>query len=190
MIKLAESSGTAIYEEGSKLYISKRPAGWTPTFLFVTALLAFILLANGILQSFVFNDSSSYSTRLGVIFILAGLLFVFIAWKTWSYRKKLAAIPPSLLQHTAIIDFAANTLLDGGQHILAPLSQAYLQRKFQLSSSSPELVLLWPGGSLSIVKGNPFAGGITAIENVLLSKGIRKGWYRYPIIEPHSKIGA
>jgi hypothetical protein len=55
MIKLAASSGTVIYENDNKLYIAKKPAQWTSTFLFVTGLLAFILLANGVLQLFVFE---------------------------------------------------------------------------------------------------------------------------------------
>jgi hypothetical protein len=44
----------------------------------------------------------------------------------------------------------------------------------QFGSSSPELVMEWGHGSVSLVKGNPFSGGVTGIENILLSKGMRK----------------
>lgn len=174
MIKLAESSGTVIYEAGNKLYISKRPATWTSVFLFVTGLLALILLINGVLQLTAFKNQIPGSTKLGIVLILIGLFFTIVFWRVRMYQKKINAIPLPELKNIVIFDFESNNLLDGQQNILTPINQAWLLRKMQLSSSSPELLISWDRGSLSIVKGNPFSGGIARIEKMLLSKGIRK----------------
>lgn len=174
MIILAASSGIVIHEDGNKLYISKRRATWTSTFLFVTGLLVVILLGNGVLQLTTFKEQVNGSSTIGMVLIGVGALFTILFWRVWVVRKKAHAIPPHQLEHIAIIDTANNTLLDGQQNILTPLNQAYLMRKMQITSSSPELIIQWANGSLSIAKGNPFSGGIAAIEKVLLSKGIRK----------------
>jgi len=173
MTKLTASSGTVIHEEGNKLYISKSRASWTSTFLFVTGLLAFILLANGVLQLTAFKDQFG-SSKIGIILILLAVVFIFIFWRISIYHKKARTTPQNELLTIAIADFEHNILLDGQQNILTPLDQAYLIRKMQLTSSSPELIIQWPRGSLSIVKGNPFSGGIAGIEKLLMSKGIRK----------------
>ena len=174
MVKLADSSGIVIYEDGNKLYISKRPATWTSVFLFVTGLLAFILVANGVLQLSVFKDQAPGSSKIGIILIGIGALVTLIFWRVRRYHKKLRTIPFHELKTIAIFDFENNNLLDSQQNILTPLKQAWLQRKMQLSSSSPELIIAWDRGSLSIVKGNPFSGGIAGIEKVLTAKGIRR----------------
>jgi hypothetical protein len=174
MTKLAESSGIVIHEAGNKLYISKRPANWTSTFLFVTGLLAFILLVNGVLQLVVFKNQVTGSSKIGIILILIAVFFIILFWRVQVYQKKVRAIPLHELKNIGIFDFESNNLLDGQQNILTPINQAYLMRKMQLSSSSPELIVHWSGGSLSIVRGNPFSGGIAGIEKLLLSKGIRK----------------
>jgi len=174
MTKLAQSSGTIIHEAESRLYISKRPARWISTFLFVTGLLILILFANGMLQLTLFKDETTGTSTIGFILILVALFFAVIFWRVRVYQKKINAIPLHELQHKAIFDFENNNLLDGQQNILTPINQAWLMRKMQITSSSPELLISWNGGSLSIVKGNPFSGGIADIEKTLTSKGIRK----------------
>lgn len=174
MVKLAESSGTVLCEDGHLLYICRRPATWTPVFLFVSGLLAIILLVNGVLQLLVFSKDGSGSTTAGIILLLTGLLFTVVFWRVWLYQKKIRTLPLQSLKTAAIIDLENNNLLNGQRSVLTSLGNVYLTRKMQLGSSSPELLLRWQGGSLSIVKGNPFSGGIAGIEKVLLSKGIRK----------------
>lgn len=174
MTKLAISSGTVIYEEGNKLFICKRPGTWIPVFLFVTGLLAIILLINGILQLITLGNQSTGSSTAGIIFILIAVVITIIFWRVKIVQKKINTVPLNELKNIAIIDFNKNRLLDAQQNMLSPVNQTYLLRKMQLSSSSPELMLCWNNGSVSIVKGNPFAGGIAKIEKVLLAKGIVK----------------
>ena len=173
MIELAASSGTVIYENENKLYLVKRPAKWAATFLFVTGLLAFIFLANYFLRFFV-ADNSYMSATLSIIFLGLGILFALIFWMVIAYRKKLKAKPVSELNCICIIDLAGNNLYDGEQNLLAPLQEVQLIRKMQFTSSSPELVLKWNKNTLTLVQGNPFSGGISAVENILISKGIKR----------------
>ncbi len=173
MTKLAESSGTVVYEDGNKLYISKRPATWTTVFLFITGLLAFILLTNGVLQFVVF-ESQARSSKIGTTLIGVGLVFTILLWRVWIYHKKIKAISPRDLKIICVFDFENNKLLDVQRNILSPLHLVWIERKMQISSSSPELLLRWDRGYLSIVKGSPFSGGIAGIEKVLLSKGIKR----------------
>lgn len=174
MKKLAESSGTVIYEAENKLYLCKSPASWISTFLFVTGILAVILLGNGVLQLTVLKNQISGSAKLGVMLIGIALVAIIIFWRVRLYQKKVNAIPPQQLKNICVFDFGSNYLLDSQQNILTPITQAWMTRKMQLTSSSPELLLCWNGGSLSIIKGNPFSGGIAGIEKVLQSKGIRR----------------
>ncbi|MEO6542037.1 MAG: hypothetical protein ABIN74_13625 [Ferruginibacter sp.] len=174
MIKLAESSGTVIYENENKLYLTKKPAQWTTTFLFVTGLIAFILLANGILQLFVFKTEIPGAPNLGIILLAAGIFFTLVSWRITAYRKKLNTRPLNELKCICIIDLADNKLLDGQQHILSLLEDVQLLRKMQITSSSPQLVLTWDKNTLTIVEGNPFSGGIGAVEKALILKGIKR----------------
>lgn len=174
MTQLASSSGTAIYKDGNMLYIVKGRGAGINTFIFLVAILVIILLGNGVLQLTVFKQQIPQSATLGLVFIGAGLAALFVLWRLWLYQKKLRSRPVSQPDYLAIIDKSNNTLLDGQNRMLAPLQQVFIARKMQLTSSSPELLLQWSGGSLTLVKGNPFSGGISAVEQVLLSNGIRK----------------
>lgn len=174
MIKLAESSGTIIYENENKLFITKKPAQWTSTFLFVAGLLAFIPLVNGLLQLFVSDMKIPDAPNLGLILLGIGAFFSLIFWRVIVYRKKINATPFDELRSICIIDLTSNNLLDGKQNILAPLNEVHLVRKMQFTSSSPELLLKWDKHTLSLVQGNPFSGGIGAIEKALISKGIKR----------------
>lgn len=174
MIKLATSSGTVIYENQNKLYITKKPAQWTSTFLFVTGLIAFILLANGLLQLFVFEMKLADAPNLGIILTATGVLFSLIFWRVLVYRKKVNAKPVNELKCICIVDLNNKTLLDDQQNIMAPLNQVILTRKMQITSSSKQLVLQWNKNTLTLVEGNPFAGGIEAVEQALISKGIKR----------------
>jgi hypothetical protein len=173
MKQLAAASGIVIYEQGSRVYIGKRPEPWTSTFLFVTGLLTIILFANAVFQLFAFNEAEG-SAKAGMILIFTAIFFVILFWRVWLYHKRIKDVPFNKLPIIAVIDLEKNNLLDSNLQVLTPLNQAYLDRKMQLSSSSAELIIRWKDGSLSLAKGNPFSGGVAPIERVLLSKGIRK----------------
>lgn len=112
--------------------------------------------------------------NVGLILFAVGMFIVIIFWRILLYRKKVNDIPVTDLETICIFDFVNDNLLDGLQNILSPLSEVYLQRKMQLTSSSPQLIVTWRSGTLSIVKGNPFSGGIDSVEKTLMAKGLKK----------------
>ena len=173
MTKLAASSGTVIYQNENKLYLIRKPAQWTGGLLFATGLAAFLFLANALLHILVFKTQFHNTQNVTNILLAIGILFAFVSWRIIAYRKKLNAVPVTQLKCICIIDLAANNLLDGQQNLMAPLKDVQLQRKMQLTSSSPALLLAWSNNALTIVEGNPFSGGIAAVEKVLISKGIK-----------------
>lgn len=169
---LASSSGTALYENNNTLYLVKRPAQWTITFLFVTGLLALLLLANGCIQLFLVDTAHGAQT-IGAILLAAGILFALISRRTWVFRKKQNAKPVAELKAICSIDLNNNNLLDDEQNILASLNAVHMSRSRQLASSAAKLQLVWKTGNLTIVEGNPFSGGVEAIEKALILKGIK-----------------
>lgn len=172
MIKLAESSGTVIYDIGNKLYITKKPAQWTSTFLFVTGLLAFVFIVNGILQLLLFKNPHGPFSVAGVLLIALGVVFIVLFWSVLRYRKKINKIPFDELTKICVIDFTNNNLLDAEENILSSLDNVKIDRKMQFASSSPALIFKWNKNKLVVVKGSPFSGGVTAVERALISKGI------------------
>lgn len=109
-------------------------------------------------------------------FILMGIGFLFLGISIYvaRYKKKLNALPLDQLETICAFDFNTGKLLDNTHRVVADLSQVTLRRAMQLSSSSPSLVLNIPGGSIKLVKGNPFSGGVSAVENLLIARGIKK----------------
>lgn len=174
MLKLAESSGTVVYENNNKLYFYMKPASWSITFLFVSGLLAFILLSNGILQLFLLDQEGSSAKEIGLGLSALGILFLIIFWRIYLFRKKLNKIEPAKLKSICVIDFTENAFIDGQGNLLTSLDSLRLSRRFQFGSSSPALELRWDKRSITIVKGNPFSGGISAVEKLLKLKGIQK----------------
>ncbi len=172
MIKLAESSGTVIYDSGNKLYITKKPAQWTSTFLFVTGLLAFLFIANGVLQLFLFKNPHGAIPFAAILLTALGVTFIAVFWSVLRYRKKINNLPFDELKQICVIDFTTNNLLDSEETILCSLNDVILDRKMQLGSSSPALILKWNKNKLLLVKGSPFSGGVSAVEGALISKGI------------------
>ena len=172
MKSVAESSGTVVFEREGKFYIAQRPARWLSTALFVFGLLTFVFLINGILQLFVFEAGLQTA---GIILFAVGTVFLFFFILLLRFRKKIRVQSPDGLPFLCILDFNSGNLLDASEKVLSPLSSVTVKRKMQIGSSSPKLILSWDKKSITIVKGNPFSGGVSAIETFLCSKGINRG---------------
>jgi hypothetical protein len=156
----------------SYIFINSLPAELL--LFFYNRVLAFILLTNGILQLTIFKDQIAESGKLGLLLISIAMILYLILRQIWSYQKKSQCGSSASITTIRTFNFETNNLLGPQQNILDPLSQTYLTRKMQITSSSPELLICWNGGMLSIAKGNPFSGGIGAIEDVLRAKGVQK----------------
>ena len=173
MRKLISASGVIVHEEGDKLYISKIPAPWTATFVFVSGLSSLVFIVNGLIELFMLSEKGS--TRIGLVLLSLGIFCVILLLHVLNFKRRNNRLPLHKLEVIAIFDFAHKNLLDRQHQILKPLSQIRITRRMQISSSSPELLIQWDGGSLRLAKGNPFSGGIEGIEQILISKGVKKG---------------
>ncbi len=171
MQKLAESSGTVAFEHNNVVTLARKPAQWTTTFLFVTGLITLITCANGVIQMIIHRGNLLPS----IILMAIGFLFMGISIYVARYRKKINAKPFDQLQAICAFDFNSGVLLDARLQPIASLHEVHIKRALQLASSSSALVVVSPLGSMTLVKGSPFSGGVSAVENALVSRGIRKG---------------
>jgi hypothetical protein len=66
----------------------------------------------------------------------------------------------------AVIDRKLGLSCYGGGAVV-PLNQVRFARRFQIGSSSPQLVALTPGGTTVLKRGNPFDGGAGNVDEIM-----------------------
>jgi hypothetical protein len=66
----------------------------------------------------------------------------------------------------AVIDRKLRLFSYGGGAVVA-LDQVRFARRFQIGSSSTKLLVVTPGGTKVLKRGNPFDGGIGNVDEVL-----------------------
>jgi len=187
---IARDSGTDLFElggehllqdsdasgpKGHQLVVVDRNVNWLYTAGFVLALLTFIPGVAGIV--FLIMGLAGGGMPLWVAFIplavalVCGSIFVRVVRAVGNRRSK----PLGESRIVAVFDLADGVLRDASEAPLAPLEQVRVQRKMQLTSSSPMLVARFGAhGQHEIVlaRGNPFAGGLGAIEPALRERGV------------------
>ncbi len=169
MNKLADSSGTVVYELNNQIVVAKKSAQWTTTFLFVSVLVTIITLANSVVQLWLQLNAAVSIALLGI-----GLLFLVITILVARYRKKVNSIPWNELEVICKLDHGKGKVIDSQEQILCDLSEARLHRQMQMTSSSSALILLAGNRKIKLVSGSPFSGGMGAVEKALLDRGIKK----------------
>jgi hypothetical protein len=171
MRELASASGTAFFQDAQRLVVAKRGGSGFPVAIFVCGLFAFIFGVNGLAQLGLAVNGGG-SVLLGVIFGAVGAAGLGAVMGLVAAWRRLGRRPPEALPKICVLDFATGTLENGSGRPLAPLSHVRWGKAMQLTSSSPSLVLHYPGGRLQLAKGNAFAGGIAPLEDVLSQWGI------------------
>ncbi len=161
--KLTQASGCSIFQKANEIFLTEQANKWTATTRYVFMLLTFIFGANGIF-TFVMYMQNKMENLLFLLFLsVLVLLFGFLLFLIQRIRAKADRMTPDELKVFCIIDLDSKSLLSAEHSILAPLSQVKLSKQLSLSSSSPNLVINWPGGKAVIAKGNYFSGGIKPI---------------------------
>jgi hypothetical protein len=110
---------------------------------------------------------------LGAVFLAVAALAGVVLWLIIKFVRRRHAAPLGALPVLVIFDVPAGQLCSGTGQPVAPLSDVQLGHRFQIGSSSRALEVRWSGGSVVLVRGNPFAGGIGPIESALQARGIR-----------------
>jgi hypothetical protein len=169
--QLAVSSGVALRQHGQNVRFVELDTGWIPVTTFVLLLLTLVLGVNGIAQLWLGVTGDGQLSILGVVMLLVAVGFGYGALRCVRLRRKRERLPSSVLRSLAELDRQAGVLRDGAGRVLAPLARIHFEKRFQLGSSSRRLVVCWPEGQRDLVNGNPFAGGLWAIESELTRLG-------------------
>lgn len=169
---ICRASEVVVAEEDEKLFFFRDTSFPSAVFIYVAALLAFICTGAGI-ALFAISGEAGGQRYAGAGILAGGLLLLFVTYKLMTLRKKKQQTLPGAEQRICIIDTRRKELLQGDGRRIAPLESVQMKRKMQITSSSPALFLEWPGGSLLLVRGNPFSGGTGPLEHLLKNNGVR-----------------
>ncbi|MEM7356176.1 MAG: hypothetical protein AAF657_35500, partial [Acidobacteriota bacterium] len=139
--------------------------------LFVLALLTVIVGGNGIVW-LTLGFRSGQINVLGVVLTAVAALTSFGASRIWAAEKRDRTVIPGREAWVAVIDLETQTLESPRGESLAPLPSVRFLSVMQLASSSRALAAHWPGGSLVVYRGNPFAGSSLEARDALRSHGV------------------
>jgi membrane protein implicated in regulation of membrane protease activity len=106
------------------------------------------------------------SRAVGAAFVAVGLLFAAVTVVVVRKILRRRSQPLQECRPVAVIDRKLGIFSYCGGAVVA-LDQVRFARKFQLGSSSPKLVAVTPGGTKILKRGNPFDGGIGAVDQLL-----------------------
>ncbi len=169
---LANASGCRIYKKADLIIIKEQPASWVATARFVLLLLSGIPLIFGVISLVTYFRGNDTVLMLSIVLILVGSLLGFVYWLLNRYYSKIKSLPPADFKTLCSFDLKNRKLLDPSDNILDSLKNTLVKREFQITSSSKKLVVLYSNGVILLAKGNPFAGGITSLENVFRGEGL------------------
>lgn len=166
---IAESGQFVVAEDGPKVVVIDRGGGSMQILLFVLLVIALVFGGFG-LATLVMTVSSlrsgvpaAISAALLGVGILAAAAIVYAARSL--RRRRLA--PLQSHRPVAVFDRALRTVIDAEGRSVARLDQVRIERRMQIGSSSPKLVVLTPAGEWELMRGNPFGGSIGNLDEAL-----------------------
>ena len=164
---VAEVGGLAVAEQGPLVLVVDRGTGPLATVAFVLGVVALVLGGFGaVALSLSVSANAALPWRLCGIFLLAGIFSACGAIAVVARIRGAKAKPLSHYPAVAVFDRANRVFVESGV-VVASLDQTRFQRRTQITSSSPMLVAVTPGGTRILKRGNPFNGGIGNLEEVL-----------------------
>ena len=168
------ASGYSVQESDGKLYLINHHTSGFYVIGYIIALFTFILGINSlVIPFFLYSEGENYLLAAAILFPLTLVASAALFWirKTVMSRHRRPIAQCDVL---AIIDLQKRSLLERDGRLLSSLDDVHLQKQLQLTSSAPSFALVWPEGKRTIVRGNAFAGGNTAVVNALRQHGIRQ----------------
>jgi hypothetical protein len=164
---LAMSCGTAVYKDGSSLRVVHVGGNGLSVARFVAALLTLFGVVGGVAIG---ATASITGGLVGLAFgVSAGLLFRHLG----RVRARKLSRSPAELPRYVTIDCDANEVRDREGAVLGSLDSAYLSLVFQATSSAKALALTVGGTKMVIARGNPFAGDVAMVADVLVKHGVK-----------------
>jgi hypothetical protein len=173
---LAEVGGLAVAEQGPLVLVVDRGTGPLATVAFVLGILALVPGGFGaVTLALSATAGAAVPWWVALIFLLVGIAFAASAFGVISRICGAKTKPLSGYRPVAIFDRAQRVFVDADGAVVAPLDHVRFERRTQLTSSSPMLVAVTPGGSFTLKRGNPFNGGLGNLEDVLTSAVFGRG---------------
>lgn len=159
---LIDTGGLLVTDDGRRVLVIDRRTGGLTTVAFVLGVLTLVVGGFGLVALV----AGTLSPTVGAIFLAVGVglaVATFLVVRTIRSRRKQ---PLNRCRPVAVIDRKLGLFSYRGG-ALVQLDQVQFARKLQIGSSSPKLVAATPGGTLVLKRGNPFDGGIGAVDELL-----------------------
>ena len=171
---LCESAGWVLFADGRRLVFADRGTSYRRVLVFVLALLAVIAGANGTFW-LVAGIRAGETSRLGIVRAAVALPSAFAASRVWAAEKRDHRVVPGEETWVAVLDLESQMLETPEGDSLAPLSSVRFVPVMQFGSSSRALSASWPGGSMVVYRGSPFAGSFHEALDALRRSGVDPG---------------
>lgn len=157
---LVDTGGLVITDDGRRVLVIDRGTSALTTVRFVVAILAAVLLGFGVIAAV------SWGAGRGAVFggvgLAVGALGFWVHRKVRSQRSR----PLGQCRPVAVLDRKPG-LFSPADGALMPMDQVHFVRRMQITSSSPKLVAVTPGGTRTLKGGNIFDGGFGDAAEVL-----------------------
>lgn len=166
---IAEQGGLVVAERGPQIMVVDRGEGPAQITAFVLLIITMVCCGFGVASIATAPAASAapvprlVSAVIFAVGAVAGAAMMLCLKRLRTRRKA----PLTAFAPVAVFDRAHRTYRDGAGNIVAPLDQVRFERRMQMTSSSPKLVAVTPSGTYVLKRGNPFGGGIGALDRVL-----------------------
>lgn len=166
---LVEQGGLVIAEDGPNVLVIDRGSGPSQILAFVLLVITLVVGGFGIVSTIMAVSGAASTVPLAVSagFLAAGTVTGAGVFFVVRSLRRTRSAPLSTFAPVAVFDRQRRIYLDGSGRLVAPLDQVRFERRMQLGSSSPKLVAVTPAGTHDLKRGNPFGGGIGALDAVL-----------------------
>ena len=168
---LCESAGWVLFSDEQRLVFANRGTSYRRVLVFVLLLLTLIAGVNGVVW-LVMGIRSEEASPLGIVLTVVAGLAGSGAWRLWAAEKRDMTDLPGHDKWVAVVDLEKQTLESPEGGSLAPLPSVRFVPVLQLGSSSRALAAKWPGGSMVVYRGHPFAGSFHAALDALHRAGV------------------
>lgn len=168
-VVIAQRGGLVVAERGPEVLVIDRGNGASETTAFVLAVVTLVFGGFGIVAVVLANTGamSQQAVLLGAGLLAIGIVAAVGTLLTVKSIRERRRSPLNTFVPVAVFDRAQRMYCDGNGAAIAPLDQVHFERQMQLTSSSPRLVAVTPYGERVLKRGNPFGGGIGALDQVL-----------------------
>lgn len=164
-----EVGGLVIAEDGPLVLVVDRGNGPPAILAFVAGVVALVFGGFGAvaLAAVATGHGAGLPVWICAALLTVGLVAAAISVAVVRRIRTSRTIPVSQYRPVAVFDRAAGVYRDADGRILAALTEVTFHRRMQMGSSSPKLVANTPTGTHTLVRGNPFTGGLGDLASVL-----------------------